>query len=588
MFCTNCGKETQQDAKFCYQCGHKFSPPEWHPEEETAIVEEQSVPTKPIPSKNNVVVKPEHPKTILPDPIPVDEPTKKGNYFSRHWRGDYSLAVSYWLNYFLIGGILTFAMTGLHMSEYWERLDALTNAYSMLLLYTLLIPITLWQVIGTFRSASKHVRRGGKPFWATTVHILMILGLLRLAAEMATTGGPVIKESFKRITSGIDVQAYELRVMRQGKELELAGGMPSGTAAAVQNILDATPTIKIIHLNNSGGLIEEGYALARLISNRKLITFTSDLCASSCTLAFLSGKERYLSSNGSLGFHSASFGSLDGSKISDLNSEFRSLFKQYGVSKWFIDKALSIPSNELWKPTQAELLDANIVDKVVDPNDFALSGFADWRDQKKIDDILTSTPALKSVSEYDPSFYQSISDLVFEGMQAGKSLNELKLEVRSHLLPRVINRYLPVAPNEELAAYWSTQIAEMKYLEKQSPKYCVEFAYQDIYPTLLDYSSIVPKHLTDSGLQALAEVIEGAALRPVRNESTTQAEKDLAEAALLLMIKDEEYIQAISNPEKYTNKPDILCQSIVALYEQILALPPHRAGPVLRYMMEEE
>ncbi|WP_415892633.1 zinc-ribbon domain-containing protein [Neptuniibacter sp. PT8_73] len=591
MFCTNCGKENQQEAKFCYHCGHKIALPDSQTdtgtsveESQIAVVEllEQDIPERKIEKK------PEQPKSILPDPAPEEEPSIGGNYFSKHWRGDYSLGVSYWLNYVLISAICTGIVTVLIGSDYWKGLDIRAHAYGLILLYAVLIPLVLWQVVGTFRSASKHVQRGGKLFWATAVHILVIIGFLRFAAQVVTIDGPVLLESFQRITSGPDIPAYELRVMREGKELELAGGMPFGTADAVRNILDATPTIKTIHLNNSGGLIEEGINLAKLISNRQLITFTSDLCASSCTIAFVAGQERYLGKNGFLGFHSASFGSLDGTKLSELNYELRGMYKQYGVSNGFIDKALSISSTDLWKPTQAELINANIVDEIVNPDNFALSGFSSWRDQKKIDDILTSTPALKAVSKYDPSFYKVISNIVFEGIQAGKSLNELKFEVRSHLLPRVIERYLPVAPNKELVAYWDTQIDEMEYLLSLSADHCVNFAYPDMFPSHLDLNSLLPKEMAARDVQALANLIKSASLSPVLNESTALAEKDLEKVALKLMIKGEDYLLSIGSPEEYKNKPDILCNSLLELYYQVFALPPNRVGPVLRYMLKED
>ncbi len=121
--------------------------------------------------------------------------------------------------------------------------------------------------------------------------------------------------------------------------------------------------------------MDEGFLLHDFIRDRKLTTYTSTQCLSACTISFLAGIKRYLADNARLGFHSARIGSLDRHQLPEINDNIKRLFISHGVSKWFIEKAFSTSSNDVWYPTNAELLNTGVVDELVDLNQFGLSGF---------------------------------------------------------------------------------------------------------------------------------------------------------------------------------------------------------------------
>ena len=142
--------------------------------------------------------------------------------------------------------------------------------------------------------------------------------------------------------------------------------MPYGTANALKAILDAGPDIKVVHLNNGGGWIAEGEKIAQMIRARKITTYTTTECSSACTIAFLGGASRYLSSKGRLGFHSASFGSIDAKDVPEFNVDFRRALRENGVPSSFIDKAMRTASTSMWYPTHKELKTAGIITHSVD------------------------------------------------------------------------------------------------------------------------------------------------------------------------------------------------------------------------------
>jgi hypothetical protein len=111
---------------------------------------------------------------------PVDYPTidlsgtriERANYIARHWRGDLSLAVSYWINGWLFGTgyiVGTIIITD-HPSP------SITYAIGLLIVSALGFALQVWQLIGIWRSASKHTERGGRRIWAFLAQLGVILG----------------------------------------------------------------------------------------------------------------------------------------------------------------------------------------------------------------------------------------------------------------------------------------------------------------------------------------------------------------------------------------------------------------------------
>ena len=96
------------------------------------------------------------------------------DYLSRHWRGELSLPVSYWLNYslgaFVIG---TFA-----------ELSADTQWLTTLII---VLSFSIWSVPGTWRSASRYTKSHNKKWWGYIAQTIIVLNLLMLF-NSATTG----------------------------------------------------------------------------------------------------------------------------------------------------------------------------------------------------------------------------------------------------------------------------------------------------------------------------------------------------------------------------------------------------------------
>jgi hypothetical protein len=112
------------------------------------------------------------------------------------------------------------------------------------------------------------------------------VGLIVAISQFTTVGVPQIQE-FAKIAIGNDpVGTYQLRVLRDATELEIAGAIVFGLTDDVSRTLDAHPTIHIVHLNSQGGRVAEARQLRDLIASRGLTTYTASGCFSGCVIAY--------------------------------------------------------------------------------------------------------------------------------------------------------------------------------------------------------------------------------------------------------------------------------------------------------------
>jgi hypothetical protein len=104
------------------------------------------------------------------------EQPRRANYFIRHWRGELSLGVSYWVNGTLLGIVLT-ALGGALTAAYDDGAFGWQSLIASLVVW---VVIYIWQVTGIFRSARK-----SSSAWAGFAMLSVVLGCLYNAGTVA-------------------------------------------------------------------------------------------------------------------------------------------------------------------------------------------------------------------------------------------------------------------------------------------------------------------------------------------------------------------------------------------------------------------
>ena len=530
------------------------------------------------PSAAEALVEP--PKVSPTDIRSRSDRASKSNYFVRHWRGELSLPVSYWINFVILSAVGVGLIVALTESGLFAPLGATGTGIYILARFLLLTLISIWSVVGVLRSASHHTERGGKRGWAQVAQVLACLGLIRFALTLIAQA-PIVAQAFTLASGHDTTAASHIRVLNRATEVEIQGGLSFGTANSLKTILDATPTIKLVQLNNAGGWITEGERLAQLIKYHHLATYTSRECDSACLLVFLAGTDRFIGARARLGFHQASVAGITGEVAAGGNRAFRAAMSERGVPEDFIQHALSTPASSIWYPTREELKQAHLITAVVDDTRFGQTGIDGWQDPVKLERDILAVPLFAALAKADPQSLEQFKNDYIAEIQAGIPQQEAAAKLQTLLTKKIVPAYMRHGFNAPLMTYWATKVQEMRELRERDPKACIQFIY--LSANRGNIAQLVSAEAGKAELDALIQLLNSG-----KDESTSVSEEALKPAFLKLAIRSEREMQGslalVSKASINTTTPAKTCDALIAFYQAVLSLPAQDAGPLLKYI----
>jgi len=377
---------------------------------------------------------------------------------------------------------------------------------------------------------------------------------------------------------------YSIHLLSNGDEMELAGDMPEGTAAAVQKLLDAHPSVHVIHLNSDGGELHEGRLLAVLIQQRHLTTYTSTICASACTIAFLAGTTRYLADDAWLGFHS-SYDKDSGESSTRGNVVFYQAYHADGLSDAFISKALGTAPNEVWFPSHDELRQAKAVDKFVDRRQFAESGLAYWHSPAEVDQLLKEDNLYAIIAKHDATAYARVQEIYLTGARLGRRITDIEDDAASVIIDQYLPFYVRRAADEPILRYQRADIAKLDYVTEHNPEPCAAQAFPELGLRRTHTEFHLPQSIRHDVDMALADVISSSFEQPHAADTSSDIYKAKSKFYRHLNGSDPALVELIDHPENGRNNPAALCGAVTSFYRDILDQAPADAAIILRDLM---
>jgi hypothetical protein len=109
-------------------------------------------------------------------------PKSEGSYIGRHWNGELALGVSFWVNGFLLNiaiGIVAFVAVYAVASA--GSKDAVIALFVFLAVFS--IALSVWQLVGIWRSAEQHKLHIGRKGWATAAQVICVLAWIGLVVN---------------------------------------------------------------------------------------------------------------------------------------------------------------------------------------------------------------------------------------------------------------------------------------------------------------------------------------------------------------------------------------------------------------------
>jgi hypothetical protein len=297
--------------------------------------------------------------------VPETTPARRSGYIARSWRGEVSLARAFFVN--CIGITIAFAialLVPLAAAMFFVNGEVRPEIYLwlvfMVTVYALGTPLTVWQLVGLWRSATRHVRGGGRRVVAYGAYAL-VAGLAAYEVSDAPDTWQEFNKAQRLLTLEEAVRTDFTVVVETDGVLSVSGLFGKQMVDKVAEELARNPNIRVVHLTSVGGFVDAGKRLAALIKDRQLVTYVSDHCKSACTFAFLAGRERWLGPNGTLGFHTAIGIAGDAEAVQAMSDLYASL----GVPADTIAKIKAVPAESMWERSAGELMAEGLVGEVV-------------------------------------------------------------------------------------------------------------------------------------------------------------------------------------------------------------------------------
>lgn len=507
---------------------------------------------------------------------------KYNNFIARNWRGEFPLWVSYWI--IGTGCTITAALVPLVLVEVIrpkQGFGPLSIFIFFVLLWVTLAAASIWQLVGIWRSANVRIEEraeiGKRALWAGVAKFMVIVGFIQFAGIFAKGAVPQLTEAARiAFLDDPDIPDYSFRLLADGKEIEVSGGIKFGLSDDLRKILKASRQVKIIHLDSVGGRLGEGAALNSLIKEYGLNTYVSSKCMSACTLAFAGGSQRILKQGAVLGFHRGAFGGED-QQDDRAGSIERRIFQGAGFAASFIDRALSTPNRDMWKPSTEVLVSAGVVTRVSLGLEFAMSGYGSNQSRESVDGALQKASGVYvALKEKFPKLYNDLVEDFFNGLSNGENQGDLTLKMRTKL-GGYIKSLLPLADDAVVIDFGRLAADQYEAVGQKNAQACYDFASGEKVGSHISYLS---EEMKQRELRLDEQIIRSAAKRPPIADTTSAWKKVVDGLSSRGFSSDDMKLITDKNlaPAKYAK----FCWLTVKLYREIVDLPGNESASVLR------
>jgi hypothetical protein len=289
-------------------------------------------------------------------------------YAKAHWRGDLSLARSYWIN----GVALTIALNvgAAAMDSFLSEQSLDHVLFAVPPLIVLVVALTLWQAVGIWRSATRSGGRTGRRLWPNLAKVAVCLGVLTVAVDFATATVDLV-----RLWSSLNDPVLNAYTIERAGDADLLF-IGAINARSVDEVIEALedPAITVLRVSSQGGLIRPAVKLARYIRRRELTVRAEAVCSSACVMLLAASPHAAIRPDTDVTFHRpepvAEFVNAEIRRDSETSlAETSELYAELGLAPWAIRNA---GRRQFWTPRIDQLIRMGLIDSIYDQvsNDF--------------------------------------------------------------------------------------------------------------------------------------------------------------------------------------------------------------------------
>ncbi|MGF6347036.1 ATP-dependent Clp protease proteolytic subunit [Variovorax sp. W2I14] len=472
------------------------------------------------------------------------------SYLMRHWRGEMSLGVSYWLNatVFGAGGAMLLGSLARETLRNGHNLRLSSSVGVVLMVLGTLI--WFWGAVGIWRSARQHVSRGGSAAWAAIAKVMVLVGAIFWGTQWTQRLGPQAWE-LAQIAAGHDpLPAVRISISPDGRSAALDGTMGEGSAKALRAALAGAPEVRRLELHSVGGRMLEGTAIAQMVRERKLDTYVQVQCESACTLIFLAGLERAATPKARIGFHRPSLVAASLRDESAITADTVAEYRAAGMPADFIDKITRTSAQSMWYPTHTELLAANAVTRTATGGETV--GRIDRKSRDSLRAIYAADPFWQAVDARFPGSLDMAADRAWAASGRGApDIDVIKAgnTVADGLTMRLL-RTAQDAQLDEFLALFNSQLAAARATSAQN---CSNY---------LAGAALVPGSMPEA-LEKREELLIRAMLQAEPRRDVRPPAPEALHRALgpVLATVPMAQIQIVQKLRAHGHEPDVQCEA---------------------------
>ncbi|MFC0444265.1 ATP-dependent Clp protease proteolytic subunit [Pseudidiomarina halophila] len=504
---------------------------------------------------------------------------KKGNYLLRHWRGELPLAVSFWVNVVLLNVVSVFLVNVFWLGGSFDGMHWQTSQNILTGSIVVGLSVGVWQIVGTWSSATRYRANGGSGFLAGLVKVLMALGTLSLVSNTILT-----MEELNLRNESAREQAFVVKVSDNKEIMTIDGEIGVTISDEVIRTLEQHPNLKTVLLNSVGGDLDEAFRIVDALetyqaTHRPISTYVHEHCASACTIIYMSGAKRLLNVDATLGFHQFRMyvpSSSEYQNIARLNRKVSDYFAQKGLLTSFRRVMFQADADNMWYPDSDLLLSTNVVHEVISQESVAKRNAMIAANAKTPD-------YLSIIKNKAPTEYDELVRLLDEIPQDENYFSNVEVTTRHYVSQLRVEAMLRI---DDLLLM-KTLLREVRMyaaMNRSDPELCIKSLYPTDYG-FPNYDSVIRYQDEDELVAEVTEIFEQAF-----QSDDVSVNADLGQSDLDLILADMgAHADALISIEPTLEGYRAHCQAVTDFYERIYeTLPVKRAANLTRYLLTED
>ncbi len=287
---------------------------------------------------------------------------RRSPYLLAHWRGEQSLAQSYWINGFLLTGLFIGGSTLLE--EPVSSLSVQNAVFASMAFTAIVALVTIWQLVGIWRSATNAKRKTARSFWPNVAKVLVILSVIGGTTTAISMG----RDFVNLLVALQDPELAEFRIDRWGEtDLIFEGAINDSSVDEIINAL-SDPWITILRVNSRGGLTNPAIRLAHHIRENEIFVVAEGQCESACIWLLAASPYGAIVPGTKVALHATEpvvefqTQELREELSAHLQESFKN-YREFDVAEWAIERT---KVEKFWTPTIDEKIRMGLIVKIYD------------------------------------------------------------------------------------------------------------------------------------------------------------------------------------------------------------------------------